>query len=258
MAILETSYIRQLRDFRQTFASVTEISEQIDMIVSVCSDLAQKHLPKHRIVPLGLTESTYLLALLTLPSEMSVQYKTQMLQRLDHLLHNFRDFVEERFGIWALLTFNFLKRWTQVFPDQTYLEIMAGNGLFSYGLRQFGQHVITTDDLSWGQSSQTTNDLWTPVIPLDALSAVKTYGTTVDAIVMVWSQDQNPIDYQVLQTVRQTCPDTNFFVLGERYGATNSSQFWRAAQLIDSKALQRVNQLYPRFDLIQDQVYLVQ
>lgn len=259
MKILETAYLRQLREFRQIFTTVPEITDQIDMIVSISLDLEQKHLPKHHVGLLGLTAPTYLLAMFALTPQTAptLAQKEKIVQRLDHLLRNFREFIETHFGIWALLTFNFLKRWTQVFPDLTYLEIMAGNGLFSYGLTYFQQQVITTDDLSWGKSSQTTNDLWVPITPLDAISAVQKYGPTVDAIVMSWSQDKNPIDYQVLQTIRKTCPDTYFFVLGERYGATNSTQFWDTAHFLDTKALQRVNQLYPRFDLIQDQVYLV-
>ncbi|MFD1672209.1 SAM-dependent methyltransferase [Agrilactobacillus yilanensis] len=261
MTILETDYLKQLRALRPLFQTVPAITDQIDMITSICLDLAQKRLPQHSLHPLGLEETTYLAAMVALGQQQGFRdFKTQTttLHRLDQLLRNFRSFVAQRFGIWALLNQTFLKRWVQVFPKLNYLEIMAGNGLFSYGLTQLGQSSIATDDLSWGKSSPTARDFWLPVQSLNAIEAIKRYGGQVDAVVMIWSQDKNPIDYQVLKTFRQVMPTKYFFVIGEKFGATNSQQFWQQAHFLDSKALARLNKLYPRFDLIQDQVYLVQ
>lgn len=259
---LETPYLQSLGYYRLLFSDIPVIATQIDMIVSVCTDLQHKRLPQHAIVPLGLDDTTYILALaqLTQGQRQATAFKTaeKQVQRLDHLLRNFRDFVAQHFGIWALFTKAFLKRWQKLFPKQLYLEIMAGNGLLSAGLRQFGQQCMATDDLSWAQSSQTAGDLWTQVRHLDALSAIDQYGAYADALVMVWSQDQNPIDVAVLNHYRQHMAGKAFFVVGEKYGATNSPQFWDQARYMDSRSLKWLNQLYPRFDLIHDQVYLIQ
>ncbi|GAF40766.1 SAM-dependent methyltransferase [Agrilactobacillus composti DSM 18527 = JCM 14202] len=260
--IFASGYLQQLKKFRQLFQTIPAIQQQIDVIFGVCLNLSQRQLPNQSLPFLGLSQSTYLEALVALGQNLTWQQRAydqqvQQVRQLDHLLRNFRDFIENQFGIWSLQTQSLLRRWVQLFPGLSYLEVMAGNALFSYGMTQLQQKVVTTDDLSWGKTSPTGRQPWVPVQSLDAVEAVKTYGPKVDALVMIWSQDKNPIDVAVLQAFKQYMAHKSFFVLGEYLGATNSLEFWRTAPFVNDKAIVRLNQIYPRFDLIQDKIFLI-
>ncbi|MCD2255835.1 hypothetical protein ACNAN0_06695 [Agrilactobacillus fermenti] len=257
-AILQTSYLQALHFYRQKYAQIPAIADQIDTVTSITVDLAAHKLPSRRFRMLGLDVASYSQAFLMNFGTPPQQIETE-LHRLDHLLHNFRNFVARTFGIWALFNVPFMRRWHQLFPDETYLEIMAGNGLFTFSMQQFGQTSIATDDRSWGKTSLTASDPWVPIQTLDALTAIRHYGQTATALVMIWSQDHNPIDQQVLNCYRQYMAGKLFFVVGEKGagGATNSQGFWEQANLVQNKRIAGINQIFPHFDLIQDQVYCV-
>ncbi|MBM7544443.1 hypothetical protein JOC59_001160 [Weissella beninensis] len=181
---------------------------------------------------------------------------TNNLPALDALLRDYRDYLAAHYGVWAYINSAFINDLAQFLNNQPVLEIMAGNGLISASLMQKKPHqlVYTTDDTTWKSENNTGRHPFTPIEPLDALSAIKKYGHHVKYIIMAWSPDGIPIDVAVLNLIRQSYPHLQLIVIGEKNGATNSSEFWQIAKLKEPFVL---NQNYKTFDLIDERVYLV-
>lgn len=180
------------------------------------------------------------------------------LPKLDQDLRSFRDYLEDQYGMWAYISAPFVADLAEYVKGHGVLEIMAGNGYISKGLRDLKQPVIATDSLAWTNENQTGNQQVTSVEKIDALDAIRKYQDQVDYVIMSWSPDGLPIDQQVLQTIREQ-PNTKLklIVIGEKNGATDSAEFWQLANYIEPAATEKLNRHHQPFDLIKDQVYLV-
>lgn len=181
------------------------------------------------------------------------------LPKLDKSLRNFRDYLEDTYGMWSYVNAPFAKALADYLNGAPVLEIMAGNGYISKGLRNnnANQRIYTTDSQAWTRENETGKHPVTTIEKLDAISAIKKYGDQVDYVIMSWAPDKEEVDWDVLQLLRHDYPDVNFLVIGEQDGATNSKKFWQEAQLNQDEDLQKVNQQLHSFDLINEQIYLV-
>lgn len=181
------------------------------------------------------------------------------LPKLDKSLRNFRDYLEDTYGMWSYVNAPFAKALADYLNGAPVLEIMAGNGYISKGLRNnnANQRIYTTDSQAWTRENETGKHPVTTIEKLDAISAIKKYGDQVDYVIMSWAPDKEEVDWDVLQLLRHDYPDVKFLVIGEQDGATNSKKFWQEAQLSQDEGLQRVNQQLHSFDLIDEQIYLV-
>ncbi|MDY2803435.1 MAG: SAM-dependent methyltransferase [Limosilactobacillus sp.] len=181
------------------------------------------------------------------------------LPKLDRALRNFRDYLEDTYGMWSYVNAPFAKALADYLNGAPVLEIMAGNGYISKGLRNnnANQQIYTTDSQAWVKENETGKHPVTKIEKLDAVSAIKKYGDQVDYVIMSWAPDKGETDWEVLQLLRQDYPDIKFLVIGEKDGATNSKKFWQEAQLSQDEDLQKVNQQLHSFDLIDEQIYLV-
>lgn len=180
------------------------------------------------------------------------------LPKLDRALRNFRDYLEDTYGMWSYVNAPFAKALADYLNGAPVLEIMAGNGYISKGLRNnANQQIYTTDSQAWTKENETGKHPVTKIEKLDAISAIKKYGDQVDYVIMSWAPDKGETDWDVLQLLRQDHPDVKFLVIGEKNGATNSKKFWQEAQLSQDEDLQKVNQQLHSFDLIDEQIYLV-
>lgn len=182
---------------------------------------------------------------------------TTELPKIDKLLRSYRDYLEESYGMWAYISAPFINDLARFLSHKPVLEIMAGNGYISRGLRAKGQTVFTTDSLDWTKENETGRHLVTEVEKLDALSAIEKYQGQVDFVIMSWSPDGVPIDIEVLEKLRSLPKQPLLICIGEKNGATNSHAFWQKAELIDDERTKQLNSHYQPFDLIHDQVYLV-
>lgn len=181
------------------------------------------------------------------------------LPKLDKSLRNFRDYLEDTYGMWSYVNAPFAKALADYLNGAPVLEIMAGNGYISKGLRNnnANQRIFTTDSQAWTRENETGKHPVTTIEKLDAISAIKKYGDQVDYVIMSWAPDKEEVDWDVLQLLRHDYPDVKFLVIGEQDGATNSKKFWQEAQLSQDEGLQKVNQQLHSFDLIDEQIYLV-
>lgn len=179
--------------------------------------------------------------------------------KLDKSLRNFRDYLEDTYGMWSYVNAPFAKALADYLNGAPVLEIMAGNGYISKGLRNnnANQRIYTTDSQAWTRENETGKHPVTTIEKLDAISAIKKYGDQVDYVIMSWAPDKEEVDWDVLQLLRHDYPDVKFLVIGEQDGATNSKKFWQEAQLSQDEGLQKVNQQLHSFDLIDEQIYLV-
>ena len=183
----------------------------------------------------------------------------EALPKLDKALRNFRDYLEDTYGMWSYVNAPFAKALSNYLNGEPVLELMAGNGYISKGLRNNNptQKIYTTDSQAWVKENETGKHPVTKIERLDAIDAVKKYGNDVKFIIMSWAPDKQETDWDVLQLIRQDYPDVHFLVICEKDGATDSKKFWQEAQLSQDDELKKVNQQLHFFDLIDEQIYLV-
>jgi hypothetical protein len=182
------------------------------------------------------------------------------LPKLDRLLRNYRDYLEATYGMWSYVNAPYIKSLSEYLHGRPTLEIMAGNGYISSGLRNLrpAQTIFATDSTDWTKENETGKHPVTTIEPLDALAAIKKYGSQVDYVIMSWSPDKLEIDWEVLQLLRKDYPEVKLLVIGEKNGATDSAKFWQNAHLTQDDELKKVNEQLHSFDLIDEQIYLAQ
>lgn len=184
---------------------------------------------------------------------------TSKLPELDKHLRNFRDYLENNYGMWAYISAPFGKQLSNYLKDKNVLEIMAGNGYISKALKQYNSSKknYATDSKTWNKINATGNHPVTKIEQLSALDAIDKYKNNVDVVIMSWAPDKEIDDYQVLKKIRDINKNKHkldFIIIGEYKGATNSKKFWNNAQLKEIKSL---SNKISHFDLIDDKVYLV-
>lgn len=259
------NYITRLERYRELFKQNSMITFLINQILESNRLIQQKLLPQQ-------------LPVLELPEDIQDQIFNQIkdqyplgdprgdqlwekltaeLPKLDKLLRSYRDYLEETYGMWAYISAPFISDLAHYLAGRPTLEVMAGNGYISHGLRLKQQNVDATDSLDWVQENETGKHLVTEVEKLDAISAIEKYGNQVDFVIMSWSPDGVPIDVQILEKLRSLTKQPTLICIGEPNGATNSAGFWKIAKLIEPENTQQLNQHYQPFDLIHDQLYLI-
>ncbi len=263
----DTDYIAEMKHYRDLFKDYPSVVFLINNVIE--SD----HLIKSGILPQDLPE-------LILPNNIQDEiFKkinakfakddpqgdklwaklSEALPKLDKALRNYRDYLEEKYGMWAYISAPFVKDLAEYIGKNSVLEIMAGNGYISKGLRNLGVKVYPTDSLTWTKENQTGKHQLLPIEQMDAISAIKKYASEVNYVIMSWSPDKDPIDQQVLQEIRKADnKQLKLIVIGEKNGATNSKKFWELAKFVDENQAKKLNVHHQPFDLIKDQVYLVE
>ena len=183
---------------------------------------------------------------------------SQALPKLDKLLRSYRDHLEAHYGMWAYISAPFIKDLAKFLNGAPTLEVMAGNGYISAGLRNHGQNIIATDSMGWITENETGKHTLTEIEPLDALDAWHRYHDKVKYVMMSWSPDGIPVDWQLLQEMRKTNPDVKLICIGEKLGSSGSKTFWSHATYVDPEATEELNKHFSHFDLVHDQLYIVQ
>ena len=184
---------------------------------------------------------------------------TEPLEDIDFLLRHLRDALIEYFSMYGFVSNDFVRDLSAYTDGQPVLELMAGHGYISAGLKAIApeQKIIATDNEDWRtQPDPTSAKPVTVVENMDAIAALDMYGENVSTVIMSWAPDTTDADWQVLQYIRdnQYRFDFDFIVIGEKDGATDSDVFWHEAELEEVPAL---NAHHQSFDLIDERVYLV-
>lgn len=262
----EPDYIQQIKKFDdlfQEFPQVTFLTHNVlesDRLIS--QNLLPQSLPLLQI-PDDFQDTIFQTILKKYPMGDSTGDKlwnkySATLPKLDKLLRTYRDYLEDRYGMWAYISAPFIKDLAQFLNGAPTLEVMAGNGTISAGLQELKQPVFATDSKGWIAENETGKHSATKIEKLDALAAWKKYQDQVKFVIMSWSPDGIPIDWQLLQEMRQTNPDVILICIGEKLGSSGSKPFWQGAHYVKPKATETLNHHFSHFDLVHDQVYLIQ
>lgn len=251
------NYIDGLYEEASQLPNGKRFKARIDFMNHICQALSNDELPKYHFPTFQLSEKDFrsILADNMDLNEQNFQDLVKKLEKFDHDLREFRTYLQVRFGYWATITQDLMQKWVELFPNKKYLEIMAGNGYISKGFQDLGVTSICTDNQSWSNQSRTGIDTLVKVERFDALDAIDEYALEVDAVVLAWSPDRVEIDYDILQKTKKLGLD--LFVIGEKYGATNSKKFWDNASFVDNQEITDLNKLYSQYDLVHDKIYLV-
>ena len=150
------------------------------------------------------------------------------------------------------------KSWLEPLADwignRKCLEIMAGNGILSYGLRNHGIDVIATGDGSWEQFS--IKELqWCDIGKLDCCSAIENYKDRA-IVICSWPPMDDSL-FRTLQIMRAANPDMFMIYIGESGGCTADYQFEEVAQCLSDPTILEINKLYQSWGGLHDKIYLI-
>ncbi|MBD5805773.1 SAM-dependent methyltransferase [Lactobacillus sp. 0.1XD8-4] len=265
-AVNEPAYIQELNQYRELFDSFPPIKYLINNVLESDRLLKNSLLPQplpHLLLPDNIQDTIFKQVNAEFPpgdprgDKLWNKYN-DALPKLDQSLRNFRDYLEDTYGMWSYVNAPFAKALSDYLASAPILEIMAGNGYISKGLRNnnASQEIYTTDSQEWVNENETGKHPVTTIEKLDALTAIKKYGNKVKYVIMSWAPDKGNTDWEVLQLLRENYPNVQLLVIGEKDGATNSKKFWQEAHLSQDDALKKVNANLHSFDLIDEQIYL--
>lgn len=262
-----SDYITQMNQFLTLFKNFPSVKYLINNVLESDRLLKNGLLPQplpHLILPDNLQDQIYdyINEHYDLGDPKGDQLWNQFvdaLPKLDRLLRNFRDYLEQTYGMWSYVNAPFVSDLSKYIARRNTLEVMAGNGYISSGLRNLnrGQTIFTTDNQAWRSENETGNHPVTQIEKLDALSAFEKYKSQIDFVIMSWSPDKLTIDWQLLQAIRDSKLDITLITIGEQNGATGSHEFWSNAHYIEQETATKLSTHLKTFDLIDEQVYLV-
>lgn len=251
-------YLLKLQQVAQPYQEDFDVEIRLDEVRRCVAEISSGRLLSRPLAILRLSDHCWLDFLATgLKQQLSTVRIEQDFQILNHLFANFRKYLQYHFGQWTLISQQALSIWTKFWPQRRYLEVMAGNGVLARGLAAHGQEVLATDSFAWQAENKTGRQLHYPVQNIEALTAIRNYGTQVDAIVLSWSPDRDPIDVLIAQQIRQLPNYPDLIVIGEKFGVTNSLLFWQTQPIAFSAQVQMINRYLPQHDLIKEQVFLI-
>lgn len=139
------------------------------------------------------------------------------------------------------------------------LEVMAGNGMFSYALQQQGIDVHPTDDFSWSNKSSwnENKNYWTLIENNDAVNAVMQYGKNADIILMSWPY-MDDVAYKVLKAMRKVNKNCLMIYIGEEeYGCTANDEFFEKANYVDDNGFYKSVENFKSWSGIHDRPILI-
>lgn len=161
-------------------------------------------------------------------------------------------------GMFCFVSWKWINPFAEWIGERKVLEVMAGRGWLSHGLREKGIDVIATDDMSWHKELQFQkwNDLVTEVENLDAVESVRKYGKSIDILVMAWPYMDNTA-YQVIKELHKINPDALVVYCGEWGGCTADDAFIdHFKRVSDENFSENVSRNYQSWSGIHDRLYL--
>ena len=138
-------YINQTEKYLKLFNNFPEIKFLLNQILEADRLLKQNLLPQSlpkMILPDNIQDIIYRKISEKYPlgnseGDQLWDQLTSQLPKLDKHLRNFRDYLENNYGMWAYISAPFGKQLSNYLQNKNVLEIMAGNGYVSKALRQY-------------------------------------------------------------------------------------------------------------------------
>jgi len=151
-----------------------------------------------------------------------------------------------------LISKDWLKILAEYIGNEKCLEIMAGSGMLSYGLREFGVDIIPTDNYSWKQANP-----WMDIEKMDCIDAIKKYGKERKYIIMSWPE-MNDNAYKALITMRKVNPNAKMIYIGEFGECCADENFVNEAKIVDNEFAKRINNKFLSWCGIHDLLLILQ
>lgn len=233
-------YLANLVKYQQEYSRVPVVSQRLQAVRKTVTAFQKKRVPQFPLPKLELSENLLFAMIDCYPDILEVE----------SFLNDLRQCVIENFGIWHIFSAVWIRDLKKYLNERATLQVMAGNGVLASQI----ENISATDNLDWQGQDITQPDPWTKIERLDALKAVKKYYRVVDVIIMEWSPDGVLIDEEIRQFLRTVDWPGELLVIGEKDGATNSTQFWQNANLT---VVKKLNINHQPFDFIMDQVFKV-
>lgn len=168
-----------------------------------------------------------------LPEDIPFEYTNQIFSGVDSSGvpiivpkdYNSYDYREALMPIvgYTLVTHAFCKALSTFIGNKKVLEVMAGTGCLSYGLRQYGVKIHATDDFSEGLYSK----FWIDDLEhLDCIESIRKYGKNIDYLLIAWPEYKAPL-LTVVQLLHYVNPDAQLIYIGEpKGGCTGHDALW--------------------------------
>lgn len=196
--------------------------------------------------------------------ELPDKYPDFMLDKLDAYTYSLRNIFIDHMGF-VLLSKYWTKDLSHWIGKRRCLELMAGLGALSYGLRMQGINIIATDDYSWKKSTNGENSplwddnkMWTYVEKLDAVESVKKYGKNLDIIIMSWPPYDDVVAAKALKKMREVNPSCIMIYIGEeKGGCTANDEFYNILERIEDESFNLANAKFQTWPLTKDQPFLI-
>lgn len=133
--------------------------------------------------------------------------------------------------------------WLKILADyiqnEKCLEIMAGSGIITYGLKKMGFDILATDNFAWNDKWQS----WVDIENTDCIDAIKKYAVERPVIVISWPE-MGDIAYRALKELRAVNPDAKMVFIGEFGGCCANEDFCDTASRIDDEWSIRINKKF--------------
>lgn len=245
-----TEYLDKLNQLDQEL-KVAPVHQQVQEINQIVQIIEQKEVVSKAIKPLGILPDQFE----DIISQIG-ETKREKLTIMNHLLNGLRQYLSLRFGIWSLPNLQTAELLKNELDLSTALEIMAGNAYWSKALQEVGIQTVATDSLEWAKTSKTGQNFFTHVEDLDAASAIKKY-PKFDLILCSWAPNFGKNDLAVVNCWRQFSSSKLIFI-GEKEGATNSSEFWQQMHFVKNTKMHQINASFHSYDFINEQIFEIE
>lgn len=258
------TFIARLSACRDYFAKIYSVSDLIDQVLFADLAISQKRLPS-KLGKLELTDKMLqqikdLIAeqITSGMSQKEIDAKVHPAQELDWLLTNFRQYLIERYGMYAYISKDWAADLLKYLDGRPALELMAGKGYLTYAVRNLDENypITATDNYDWSSRQEELKPV-TKVVRMDALAAIDYYSKKGQAIIMSWPPQNSISDWLIVNYLRQQHfyeKGGELILIGEKNGVTGSSQFWKKAE---TKEIYFLNHNWSNFDIVKDQVFTV-
>lgn len=152
---------------------------------------------------------------------------------------------------WPLISKSWLRELVPLLRNKNVLEIMSGNGMLAKGLKEFGIHVIPTE-----LAPENYSDAWVCTEKIDAIEAIKKYGTHVDFVLCSWPPMSNLMDRCLLE-MRKVNPTLLLIYIGEFGGCNADESFCNHAKVIDNSYIAGAANKMLSWGGIHDSIFLI-
>ena len=158
------------------------------------------------------------------------------------------DFISK--GAFPLIANEWLKPLSEYIGTGKCLEIMAGSGMLTFGLRKLGVNIIATDKQPWKRFAN-----WTDIEKIDGISAIRKYAKGMDYVIMSWPEMGDTANL-ILQELRAINPSVKLIYIGEPGGCCADTTFIRNLQIVDREITRKINKHFHSFAGIHDLVMI--